>query len=540
MSAGKLSRRTFLTVAAMAASAAAVAACGGTAAPTTVPVQATAAPTAATVEPTATTAAAAEPTATTAAATTPGKYAEAPMLAEMVKAGSLPPVEERLPREPLIQPVVEEIGQYGGTWHRAAVSIGDTSLFYRLYPDGLVYFDIPGELTPAIARKWEMSDDGKEFTFYLREGMKWSDGEPYTADDITFWYEDMVLNDELTPSKPTWLMTKGELGTVSKVDDYTVKFTFSEPYGLFVEWLATLQFFSACKHYLSQFHPNYADKAEIEKAATDNEFESWYQYFGNRNNPYNNPDLPVVGAWHFVTGSDANPMVAERNPYYYRVDEQGQQLPYIDRISWEIVTNAEVLNFKAIAGEIDCQSRHMNLMNYPLLDEGREKGDYRVLTWPGDGGSDAGIIFNQDAGKQEGANDHKKVIGDLLRTLELRQALSVAIDREEIWDSAFLQFGEPRQMAPMQWSKYYEEGMETVFTEFDVDTANQSETALSFLGLGLRPPAISWGVLLQEAQNLRSVALAPWLLVPGAAVVVTVLAFNFMGDGLRDAADPYS
>jgi peptide/nickel transport system permease protein len=66
-----------------------------------------------------------------------------------------------------------------------------------------------------------------------------------------------------------------------------------------------------------------------------------------------------------------------------------------------------------------------------------------------------------------------------------------------------------------------------------------SETSLSYLGLGIRPPAISWGVLLQEAQNLRAIAMAPWLLIPGLFVIITVLAFNFVGDGLRDAADPY-
>jgi peptide/nickel transport system permease protein len=67
-----------------------------------------------------------------------------------------------------------------------------------------------------------------------------------------------------------------------------------------------------------------------------------------------------------------------------------------------------------------------------------------------------------------------------------------------------------------------------------------AETALSYLGLGLRPPVVSWGVLLSEAQNVQTVALAPWLLIPGLFVIITVLAFNFVGDGLRDAADPYS
>jgi peptide/nickel transport system substrate-binding protein len=472
-----MNRRLFLKVSGLAASAALAAACAATPSePAQVEVQATDTP-----------APESAPTTAPEPATAPAsvsKYREAPMLAEKVAAGELPPVEERLPKEPLVQPVVEEIGEYGGTWHRAAVSVSDTSLFYRLYPDALIYFSIDGNtLEPAVAKSWEASPDGREYTFHLREGMKWSDGAPYTADDIMFWWEDVVGNEELSPIKPAWMRVAGEYGTVEKIDDYTVKFSFPQPYGTFLEWLATVQFHGVPKHYMQQFHIKYRDQAELEKETADASFDHWYQLFGNRNNPYNNPDRPVLGAWQFVTQPDQNPLVAERNPYYYRVDPEGNQLPYIDRVQFDLVTNVEVLNFMAIAGELDCQSRQINLVNYPLFVEGQEQGDYRIIEWPGDGGSDAGIIINMNSGQQEGASEHQKVVGDLLRTLELRQALSIAIDRDEIWNSAFLGFGEPRQMAPMQWSPYYEEGMETPFIEFDPERASQM---LDDLGLDQR------------------------------------------------------
>lgn len=487
MPASKLNRRTFLSISALAASSAALAACGGgQPAPTATPVApaeptATTAP-AATTPPEATTAPA-EPTATTAPAEPVSRYKEAPMLAEKVAAGELPPVDERLPVEPLVQEVVEEIGEYGGTWYRAATSPSDTALFFRLNPDGLTYFNIGGDLVPSIAKSWDISEDGTEFTFHLREGMKWSDGHPYTADAITWWYDHIFNNEEITPTKPAWMRVGGEYGTVEKVDDYTVRFKFSAPYGTFLEWVGTAIFHGAPGHYLEQFHIDFTDRAEVEAKAKEAGFEQWFQLFNDRNNMYNNPDRPVVAAFKFTTLPDQNPMVAERNPYYWRVDPEGNQLPYIDRIQFEIVTSTEVLNFMAIAGELSCQSRHINIVNYPLFAEGQEAGDYRIIIWPNDGGADAGLMVNQNAGQQEGASDHEVALGQLLQTTEFRHALSIAIDRDEIWNSAFLGLGEPRQMAPLKGSKYYEEGMELFMTEYDVERANQM---LDDLGLDQR------------------------------------------------------
>jgi len=483
-------------VSALAASAAALAACGAaepeptatpvapaTAAPepTATPVPpATAAP-AATTPPEAT--AAPEPTA--APAEPVSRYNEAPMLAEKVAAGELPPVEERLPKEPLIQEVVDEIGEYGGTWHRAALNVGDTILFGRLNPDVLVFFDIEGNIAPAVAKGWDISDDGTEYTLYLREGMKWSDGHPYTADAVMWWYDHVYNNAELTPTKPSWMRTGvgTEYGVVEKVDDYTLRFRFAEPYGTFLEYVAQSWLIGVPGHYVEQFHIDFVDQSELEAMAAERGFEQWYQLFNDRNNPSQNRERPVLSAWHFITEPDETTLVAERNPYYHRVDPEGNQLPYIDRIQFDIVTDVEVLNFAAIAGDLDCQERHINLMNYPLFAEGQERGGYRMLEWPGDGGADAGLMFNQNAGQQEGATDHQMVVGEMLRSVEFRRALSSAIDRDEIWNSAFLGFGEPRQMAPMPWSKYYEEGMETPFIEYDVDLANQM---LDDLGLDQR------------------------------------------------------
>ncbi len=157
------------------------------------------------------------------------KYSESPVLAEQVKQGKLPPIKERLPKEPIVIAPVEEIGQYGG---KAQVigpvnSYGDTEALrphegiLRVGPDGF-------SIVPNIAKDWKFSQGGKVLTIYLREGMKWSDGAPFTADDIMFWYEDVLLNNELTPTKPAEWSPGGKLMKLDKINNYTASYQITE------------------------------------------------------------------------------------------------------------------------------------------------------------------------------------------------------------------------------------------------------------------------------------------------------------------------
>ena len=208
-----MSRRDFLRLSAVATTAAAAAACARAPAPTATPTEAPAA----TPEPTE----AVEEKATEAPTEAPAaKYNEAPMLAEKVAAGELPPVEERLPKNPLVLEPLDEIGQYCGTWHRAN-TYADGASGRRGQQPLVTYARDARTIEPNIAWKWDVNEDSTEFTFYIREGIKWSDGEPYTADDIMFWYEDVLLNEELTPSIPKWVSPGGEPVVVEKIDDYT-------------------------------------------------------------------------------------------------------------------------------------------------------------------------------------------------------------------------------------------------------------------------------------------------------------------------------
>ncbi len=398
-----------------------------------------------------------------------GAYNESPMWAEMVKAGKLPKVEDRLPKEPLVIEPVEEIGQYGGTWRRVAVGVRDIGIFTsRLTYENLMRLDPMGnELVPNVVKAWEASADGKEFTFYLREGIKWSDGAPFTADDIVFWFEDFILNKELTPSFPTWLKSGGEGCTISKLDDYSVKFTFKNPHGLFLIYLATpngRQLIEWPKHYMKQFHPRYAAQADLDKLVKEAEFETWYQLFGNKRD-FVNPDIPRIYAWTLKEAPPAIPVVWERNPYYWKVDPEGNQLPYIDRVSFDIVEDKQTLNLKVMAGEVDMQSRHLLFDNFPLFKENEDKGGYRVFTWPSGVGTDYAIAFNQ--------NHKDPVKKKIFQDRRFRIALSLAIDREEINEGVYLGMTEPSQVAPLPSSPFYLEEQAKAYIEHDPAQANK-------------------------------------------------------------------
>ena len=222
------------------------------------------------------------------------------MLAELVKAGKLPPVDERLPVNPRTIPVVEEIGQYGDTWYRVAVGATDPGILSnRLSYETLLRWNEDGSGVIAnVAESYEVNGDATEMTFKLRQGMKWSDGSPFTSDDLMFVYNDILLNTDLTPSYPSWMKDpKGEPCVMEKIDDYTIKFSFKNPYGLFVQMLAGPSadwLTDRPKAYLSQFHPNYVEQAKIDEMTKAANFEQWIQLFGQKAN-WQNPEQPHIG-----------------------------------------------------------------------------------------------------------------------------------------------------------------------------------------------------------------------------------------------------
>jgi peptide/nickel transport system substrate-binding protein len=411
------------------------------------------------------------------------KFNEAPMLADLVKQGKLPPVEQRLPQEPLVVAPLEEIGQYGGTWRRAAVGVSDVGIINsRITYENLVRWSADGKkVVPNVATKWKIEDGGKTFTFYLRKGIKWSDGQPFTAEDIVFWYKEVLLNKDLTPTVATWLTAGGKPCKIEKVDTYTFRVSFEQPNPLFLINICKSggnQFFLP-KHYGKQFHIKYAPKEELEKKVKDAGFQFWYQLFdakvSNSNAWLQNPELPVLQPWRNTTLPTATTMIFERNPYYWKIDPAGNQLPYIDRIAHTLVENREVITMKAVSGEIDMQTRHISLPDYTLLMENRAKGNYRVLNWKQGVGSDVMICLNQ--------NVKDPVLRKIFEDRRFRQALSIAINRDEIWKLIYLGMGKPRQCSLISGVAFYDPEWEKMWAEYDPKKANE---LLDKIGLNKR------------------------------------------------------
>ena len=502
----KIQRRQFLRLSAMLAAAGTVVACGPpqavtkpTAAPDKAAAPTTAAGGAATPAAGATTAAptaAAKPTiavsgqqatpAATAAAKTaaPAKFKEAPMLADLVKAGKLPAVEQRLPQTPRELKPLEEVGQYGGTWRRAYRGISDRWGPTKLLEERIIEWDAPDANTIRVTanwvEKWEQSPDATEYTFYLRKGMKWSDGTEVTTDDTKFWWEDIENNKDIRPNPG--IASRQDIGnerkmaTVTVVDKYTFKVKYAAPYPLLPIRVAKegagmpgMSAFLAPSAYLKKFHPKYANVDDLNKLAADKKLPTWADLWGKAGNLegpiafwFLNPDLPVITPWKITVPAPADPMVMERNPYYWQVDNDGNQLPYIDKIEHLFFESDDVLNLWVAGGRIDMQMRHMSTGSYTFYKENERKGNYRTFRWRS---------ASTDA-YYPNINAPDPVLAKLFDTPDFRQALSVAINRAEVNELVWNGLGEPRQASPINGSPEFDAELEKKWAEYDPKLAN--------------------------------------------------------------------
>lgn len=407
-----------------------------------------------------------------------GPFNEAPMLSDQVAAGELPPVEERLPADPPVTEVVEEIGQYGGTLHLGTPDPGG-------YRDGWWVVSAEGLLRvgpaassvyPNLAYDWELSEDGTSLTMYLLEGVKWSDGMPFTTDDILFWYEDVLQNEGLTPGiAPTW-KPGGELFELTIIDDYTFQMDFAAPAPDMIPALSHLDGGFPVRyprHYLKDYHVDYADPDELAAKVEDAGFETWVELFNYVTSESmlipRVPGLPVLYA-HVLVEATPDRYVFERNPYYWRVDAEGNQLPYIDGFDVVLVNSAETMTARTVTGEFDLASHTTALTNYSLYQENAEEGNYSVYLWPR--ATSWSVVVN--------LTSEDPVLRDLFNTLDFRRALSVAINRDEVNNVVYFGLGKAEQHSVVPGSAYFQEDLITLNAEYDPDLAN---SLLDGLGL---------------------------------------------------------
>jgi peptide/nickel transport system substrate-binding protein len=395
---------------------------------------------------------------------------QAPMFQEMVANGELPPLEERLPANPLVYDV-DEVGKYGGTLYNASMGTGQ---FFDLWHTREIYMlhsnNEASEVFPELAEAYEFSEDKKELTFHIRKGVKWSDGAPFTVDDIMFWWEEEQWNEELNPNGPFgWWKVAGEWTEFVKVDDYTLTLKFPEPYGpalsLASNWQTLFHLFSQPAHYVKKWHINFNEDAQ--QLAEDEGYDFWYQAYQFHQNSFWNQgdtDIPELGPWvasEFATTHS----IFERNPYFFGVDQEGNQLPYVDQLYVYIVESRELMEAKAVAGELSSFVVYANVQNMPLYKENEEQGDYRVYEW----------MQSTAAANQYSFNlaHTDPVLSEIFRDINFRKAMSYAINREELNDVIWFGRGRIIQSTVSPDCSFYKEEWGNAFIEYDVDMANQ-------------------------------------------------------------------
>ena len=432
---------------------------------------------------------------------------EAPGLAGQVKAGKLPVLAKRLPAAPLVVRPAERLGTYGGTWRSALLGPSDTAWLGRTVGyEAMLRWDVAWtKVVPNIAESFEASPDAREFTLRLRPGMRWSDGKPFTAADVVFAYNDVLANAKLYPAGlPLYLMTSKGPAKVTQVDDHTVRFSFPEPSGLFVDNLAFQGALTAMpQHYLQQFHlkfnPDVAAQARKEK------FQDWVAMFLARADHWSNSDLPTLCAWTVVNPlGKGNRLVLERNPYYWKTDPAGRQLPYLDKVVFEVIADDSVILLKATNGELDMHTRHVNTSpNKPVLARGRGKGHYHFV--------DVQPCFENQMVIALNLTHQDPELRKVFQNREFRIGLSHAIDRQELIDAVFQRQGKAWQAAPRKESPFYDEEFATQYTDYDVAKANQILDGAGYAkrdaeGFRLRPD----GKRISFAVEVAAPALIPY------------------------------
>ncbi|MGE3872880.1 MAG: ABC transporter substrate-binding protein [Parvibaculaceae bacterium] len=396
-------------------------------------------------------------------------YSESDMLKEKVSKGELPPVEQRLPQHPLVIDPAKmggTPGQYGGT---ARILIGGQRSISLMTVYGytrLLRYNQKLELEPDLLDSYEVQE-GRIFTFHLRQGLKWSDGEPVTTEDFRYALEDVQLNEELAKVISSYLLVDGKPPKFEIVGDLTVRYTWDAPNPDFLPQIAAPQALGMLMpaHYLKQFHKKYQDEAKLKELMAANNEKKWTGLHINKSRQYRpeNPDLPTLDPWRNVTKPPAEQFVFERNPYFHRVDAEGRQLPYIDRFVLN-VSSSSLIPAKTGAGEADLQAQGIGFADYTFLKEAELSHPIRVRLWQSGRGSRIALFPN--------LNFEDPVWNKVLRDVRFRRALSLAIDRNEINQAKFFGLSQPSADTVLPLSPLYRDEYAKAYIDYDPAQAN--------------------------------------------------------------------
>ena len=392
--------------------------------------------------------------------------------------GDLPPVEERLPSEPLVLQPVAEIGTYGGTLDGLSLANeAGTSDLLSVRHVGLVRFapDLT-TILPNLAKGWEYNEDFTELTFELREGHKWSNGEPFTSEDVRFWLEDLQQNVDIAGDLRSEFLLGGEPIAIEVVDDTTFTFVFAAPAPGFLGTLATVywQPFQP-DEWMKQFHPDYAAdaQAKAEEFGFEDPVSAVLGMWGCTSNwkDCGSPWLTGTGeVWtptlesHILVDESTEVRRLVANPYFHAVDTTGQQLPYISEINEELIDNSETHILKISNGETDYKTQGLGVDDFPTLSEKQEDGGYTAQLAPSSG-ANVFYAFNLGIADSE--------LSEIFNDVRFRQAFSLALNRDEINELIYFGQGVPQQATPIDPNTvgFVTDEQLSAFTGYDPDGA---------------------------------------------------------------------
>lgn len=400
-------------------------------------------------------------------------YGEAPMLADQVAAGALPPVEERLPANPNVIPVVDQIGTYGGTMRFADTGERmDEGL--RIRHTGLFRYNFTASEAQAdLAESWEWSNENRTLTITLRDGLKWSDGDDFNTGDIQWFWDNVLNHPEVSPNGPGgfWAPT-GEPAVLEVVDDTIFSWTWTIPYPIAMDRFARTHFSGdnslyGPSHYLEQFHADFNENAQA--LAEDAGFEIWVDMLGSRRaQGYQLTSMPLdrpyLDSWVPVS-IESDRVLLERNPYFHQVDPEGNQLPYMDNIEVTLAGDQDLYALKLSAGELDFGARWTRPSDLQLYRQNEESGDYTTYIAQSLRPSEFAIFLNQAFPDEE--------LQPLFQSLDFRAALSMAIDRNEMNDVLFFGLGEIHPPTPLKTLPWFRDEWYNEFLDYTPDKSNE-------------------------------------------------------------------
>src|SRR5215211_6362796 len=398
-------------------------------------------------------------------------YVETPLFAERVRKRELPPIAERLPNEPLVVDLAAKgrsVGKPGGEVTSLVARGRDIRYMSVQSYARLVGYTEKLALEPDLLAKLENEND-QIFTFRLRDGHRWSDGHPFTTDDFRYYWEDVAHNPEISPAGiPEFMMLDGKPPRFEILDERTVRYSWDKPNPRFLSQLAGPRdpFLYRPAHYLKQFHTKYANKGKLEEAAKKQKLKSWAALHNRMDDMFENtnPDLPTLQGWRVMNAAPATRFTCERSPYYHRVDATGQQLPYIDRVIFDVAAGG-LMAAKANAGETDLLSRGLAMSDIPILKEGERAKGYRTLLWLYARGSELALYPN--------LNTADPVWRTLNRDVRFRRALSLGIDRKTLNNALLFGLGREGNNTILEESALFSPELRSKYAQYDPAEASR-------------------------------------------------------------------